>query len=274
MDSFTDVKEALVARSTVASIDDLKSQGRSKVKVIKAEHIAAMVREAVENAVAGTGMISREEVDMLVERSREEFRDIVAEREQQLTRLRDAVTQLEEIKVERVRLQASLQDVLAERNSLRDELEHSATRIAELEEQLANQTAPAPAPVAAAPSSDMDPSLVMKLMTEVAELKANMSAGTPQPQQAGPGADEGITAAIDKLAGTLNDRLEKFGRKMGISSAVEGQQVNFDALFEKEFDQDSSQKLESNMDSVQAKKKQEGGISANLERLRKLKGGG
>ena len=266
MESFLHVKEALVARSTVASIDDLKNQGRKQVKVIRAEHIAAMVQEAVEKAVAGSGMVSQEEVDRLVERSREEFRGIVSEREQQLTRLRDAVTQLEEVKEERVRLQASLQELMLERDTLLEQLEEACNRVDELEAQPGQTPAAAPAPTA-----ETDPALVMRLMQEVAELKANMGA-TAEPQA--PAADAGVTAAIDKLAGTLNDRLEKFGRKMGISSAVEGKDLNFDALFEKEFENDPSKTLESNMDSVQIKKKQEGGISANLERLRKLKGGG
>ena len=109
---------------------------------------------------------------------------------------------------------------------------------------------------------------MLKLMNEVAELKANMHAQPAAPAAAEGGAD--VSAAIDKLAGSLNDRLEKFGRKMGISSAVDSQDVKFDGLFEKE----GGGELESNMDTVQVKKKTEGGIHANLERLRKLKGNG
>ena len=42
MHSIVEVKEALTARSRTESLDDLKNQGRNKVKVIKAEHIASM----------------------------------------------------------------------------------------------------------------------------------------------------------------------------------------------------------------------------------------
>ena len=76
------------------------------------------------------------------------------------------------------------------------------------------------------------------------------------------------TAALEKLAGSLNDRLEKLGKKMGISAAVEGEEVKFDGLFK-----DTGKTLESNMENIQVKKKAGGGIAANLERLKKLKGG-
>ena len=77
------------------------------------------------------------------------------------------------------------------------------------------------------------------------------------------------SAAIEKLAGSLNDRLEKLGKKMGISAAVEGGDVKFDGLFK-----DTGKDLESNMGNIQVKQKSAGGIAANLERLKKLKGGG
>ena len=77
-----------------------------------------------------------------------------------------------------------------------------------------------------------------------------------------------VTAALEKLAGSLNDRLEKLGKKMGISAAVEGGEVKFDGLF-KSADKD----LESNMGNVEVKQKAGGGIAANLAKLKKLKGG-
>ena len=284
MDSILDVKEELVARSRTESLDDLKSKGRTRVKVIRAEHIAAMVHEAVQRALEGSGMIAREDVDKLVERSQGEFRDILQERERQLSRARDAMLELEELKSERVRLQASLQEVMTERQKLRDNRDFSTARIEELELEVARQSQRVEeleaqlatsrtltAPVAnegAAAAGGTD--LMMRLMNEVAELRANvMAKGGPQTPAEQP-ASEGLTAAIDKLAGSLGERLDKFGRRIGISSAVEAQDVKFDALFER----DASGELESNMDSVQVKKKTEGSIHANLERLRKLKGNG
>lgn len=251
MDTIVDVKEALAARSRTTTLDDLKSQGRKSVKVIRPEHIAAMVQEAVQKAVESSGLVSPDEVEKLVERGQEEFKHVIAERESQLNQLREAMRELEDVKAERVRLQASLDDAIRERDQLLERGAGAGTSMSE--------------GAGGAQSSD----LMMKLMNEVATLKANMLHGGGE--HGGGGGEPGVTAAIDKLAGTLNDRLEKFGRKMGISSAIEADNINFDALFSKEV---TDKKFESNIDSVQVKKKTEGGIAANLERLKKLKGDG
>ena len=97
-------------------------------------------------------------------------------------------------------------------------------------------------------------------------------AGVHDGQHAAPAAGGGgdLSAAIDKLAGSLNDRLEKFGRKMGISSAVESDQpIDFGGMF-----RDVDKTVESNMDNIKVKQKSGGGIAANLAKLKKLKGGG
>jgi hypothetical protein len=73
------------------------------------------------------------------------------------------------------------------------------------------------------------------------------------------------------LTGSLNDRLENLGRKMGVSSAVESDSpIDFGGMF----DDDQQVELESNMDNIKVKTKFAGGIAANLAKLKKLKGGG
>ncbi len=193
MDS-EEVKEALSARARTTTLDELKSQGRKKVKVIRAGDIAAIVSAAVRKALESSGLISEEEVDNLVQKSREEFQSILQERKEQLN------------------------DVKKERDNLKEKLE----------------AAPEPAPAAAA------------------------QAGGPD-----------LTAALDKMASTLNERLDTFGKKMGISSAVDAGDVNLEALFNAD-----TEDFESNMDDVEVKQKTGSGIAANLERLKKLKGGG
>ena len=109
----------------------------------------------------------------------------------------------------------------------------------------------------------------MSMMQELANLKASVAQQPTQPadQQGGPD----FAAALDKLAGTLNDRLDTFGKKMGISSAVGGDApVDFGSMFK----DDGADDLESNMDNIQVKQKAAGGIAANLAKLKKLKGGG
>jgi hypothetical protein len=57
---------------------------------------------------------------------------------------------------------------------------------------------------------------------------------------------------------------------MGISAAVESGDVDMSSLFDKSMDV----QLESNMDDVKVKTSKGAGIAANLERIKKLKGGG
>lgn len=237
MESVKDVKEALSARSRTATLDELRSEGRKRVRLIKAEHVAAMITEAVHAAIEQSGLIPQDEVDRLVEASRKEFRDILREREEEAR----AAHELRE--------------------------EHAAQReqIAELKQQLsaALQARPTAAPASGSPE------MMMMMMQELANLKASMLVKEQQAPAAAAGGGGDFAAALEKLSGTLNDRLENIGRKMGISAAVEGDAVKFDGLF-----RDDGKQLESNLDNVQVKQKAGGGIAANLAKLKKLKGGG
>lgn len=201
MDS-QEVKEALSARARTTTLEELKSQGRKKVKVIRAGDIAVIVAAAVRKALESSGLVSEEEVEALVQKSREEFQSILKGRQDEAKQAQDVKQQL--------------QTVQEERDKLKEKLEA--------------------APVAA---------------------------------QGGVPASGDLTAALDKMASTLNERLDTFGKKMGISSAVEAGDVNLEALFNAD-----TEDFESNMDDVEVKQKTGRGIAANLERLKKLKGGG
>jgi hypothetical protein len=95
------------------------------------------------------------------------------------------------------------------------------------------------------------------------------TAVAPPAAQSAPSGTDPLTAALEKLTASMTDRLEQMGRKMGISGAVEADSVSLDGLFA---DLDE-QKFESNLDSLEVKQRQSGGIAANLARLKKLKGG-
>lgn len=209
MESIPDVKEALAARSKVASLDDLRNEGRRRVKVVRAEQVAEMIAEAVKAALKDPRIVTRTAAERMVEAA-----------------CREQAARIDE-------LSADLERVTRERD-----------------EALAN-------PAAAGASSE----LVMQLLQQFANMK-----GTPQ--QAGPAGFD-LTNAIDKLSSSLNERLERFGRKMGVSSAVEAGPVKLDGLF-----RNDDVKLESNIDAIEVKQKKGGDIAANLERLKKLKGGG
>ena len=71
--SIQQLKEQLSARSETRSIDELQSRGRKRVKVIRAEQIAAMIAEAVERTLSDSDLISKEEAEQLVTRTRAEF---------------------------------------------------------------------------------------------------------------------------------------------------------------------------------------------------------
>ena len=269
MESVNDIKEALSARSRTATLDELASEGRKRVRLIRAEHVAAMISEAVHAAIEHSGLIAPEDVEKLVEKSRQEFRTILREREQELQRAHDNEKALEMREGELAELRrrfTALSDALT---NTRRELEEARAE-AEAARDVSRLPAVAGPVPAAGPSSD----LLLSLVQEMATLKANLmhAQAAPQPQpaaaQAAPAPD--FSAAFEKLAGNLNDRLEKLGKKMGVSAAVAGDQpVDFGGLFK-----DEGKQLESNMDNIEVKQKAGGGIAANLARLKKLKGGG
>lgn len=247
MESVNDIKEALSARSRTATLDELRSEGRRRVRLVRAEHIAAMISEAVHAAIEHSGLIAQDEVDRLIDKSRQEFRSILKEREAEVQRAHD------------------IEETLSEREA---ELAELKTRFAELSTALAAaQQRTAPTTAAAAPSGD----LVMSLVQEMATLKANLMQRDAQPAAAAAaGGAADFSAAIEKLAGSLNERLETIGKKMGVSAAVESHTpVDFSNLF-----RDDGKSLESNMDNIEVKQKSAGGIAGNLARLKKLKGGG
>ena len=204
MESVNDVKEALSARSRTATLDELRNEGRKRVRIIRAEHVASMITEAVNSAVEQSGLISPEEVKKLVDKSRQEFRSILQERE------------------------AEAQQT----SEVQEQLEARDREIAELKQRLEQLSAGRGGNAPVAVSGD-------------------------------------LSAVLEKLEGSINERLEKIGKKMGVSAAVESDApVDFSGLFK-----DADKKLESNMDNVEVKKTEGGGIAANLARLKKLKGG-
>ena len=94
MDQVDQVKKALNANSRTTTVDELKASGRTKVRVVKAEQIAAMIAEAVQRAVGGSGSLSKAEHEKLVERSRDEFKAVIKQREAALLEVRRAAASI------------------------------------------------------------------------------------------------------------------------------------------------------------------------------------
>lgn len=270
MESVNEIKDALSARSRTATLDQLRSEGRRRVRLISAKHIAQMISEAVHVAIEHSALLDPKEVDHLIEKSRKEFKRILREREQELQQAREAGEQLEQKEHELVEIKTRFSKLSKSLASTRAELEQTSNELEALREL------PAPAqPEAVAPAVSAQPTMsndmMMSVVQELASLKATMQA--QQAQLAAPVAApaQDFSAAFEKLSGALNDRLEKLGRKMGVSSAVESDSpVDLGSMFNDE----QQVELESNMDNIKVKTKSAGGIAANLAKLKKLKGGG
>lgn len=204
MESVNDIKQALSARSRTATLDELRSEGRKRVRLIRAEHVQSMITEAVNSAVEQSGLISPEEVKKLVDKSQQEFRSILRDRQKEVQ----------------------------ETNEVQEQLEERDREIAELKKRLE-------------------------------QLSGGKNGGASVPVSGD------LSAVLAKIEGSINDRLEKIGKKMGVSAAVDSDApVDFSGLFK-----EADKKLESNMENIEVKKTEGGGIAANLARLKKLKGG-
>ena len=282
MESVNEIKEALSARSRTATLDELRSEGRKRVRLVRAKHIAQMISEAVHTTIEDSGMLGQDEVDQLVDKSRKEFRSVLREREQELQKTRETGEQLEQKEHELTEIKARFSTLSKSLASTRAELEQAVNELAALRELPAPESSEPAAPAQSLVSNDM----VMSLLQEFASLKATMEAQQSQQAQqvqlaqqiqqvqsteaaAAPPAD--FSAALEKLTGSLNDRLETLGRKMGVSSAVEDDSpLDFGTMF----DDDQQVDLEANMDNIKVKTKSAGSIADSLAKLKKLKGGG
>jgi DNA mismatch repair ATPase MutL len=251
MESVNEIKQALSARSRTATLDELRSEGKKRVRLIRAEHVAAMISEAVHSAVEQSGLVAPGEVEKLVEKSRQEFRSILKEREQEVQRAQETEQELADLKTEAEKLERELAAAKQELAAARGGASAGA--------------APAAPAAAGAPSSE----LLMSLMNEMVNMKASMLRQAPGQAAAAAGPAADFSAAMEKLAGSLTDRIEKIGKKMGVSAAVESDApIDLGGLFK-----DTGKELESNMGNIEVKQKAGGGIAANLAKLKKLKGG-
>lgn len=151
---------------------------------------------------------------------------------------------------------------LAQLATMRSERDEAIVLAHGMEAQLVRAQKESAATAASGVSAD----LVYRLMGEIAELRAKTTAA-PQADRA---TADALAGALQQLTSTFTAKLDSLGRKMGVSSAVEAEAPSLAGLFKHQ----DGVKLESNMDNVSVKAKTGTGIAANLERLKKLKGGG
>ncbi len=236
-------QDAAALQEEIESQRNLIADFESRPQIDANEH-QAVTSELVQAKSKITDFESRSQIDA------SEHQAVANE----LVEAKSKIVELEEF-------QAALKETEERANALREQLHTTETRVQELEAKLAEAER--------AKAAGASQETLMMLMTEIAQLKAAQKPAEAAPAAAPAGPD--INDALDKLAGTLNTRLEQFGKKMGISAAVDSADVNFDAMFAHEDDQGT---IESNMADVKVKSKSGGSIGANLARLKKLKGGG
>jgi chromosome segregation ATPase len=111
-----DVRGVLERNCTTTSVDELRSQGRSRVKVINAKQISALIEEAVARAIESRR--GSADTNALIEASRAEFQKLVAEREQELREVRAAMDAIE-------REREALRLEVAEKQALEDTVQRA-----------------------------------------------------------------------------------------------------------------------------------------------------
>lgn len=289
-----DLKQALNARSHTATLEELQSRGRRSVRVIRAADVAQMIEAAVGQTIARSGLMSPQEVDELEAKSREQFHVLLERRQAEIAELRQAADELRGAQEEVTTVQAEREAALSAAEKLRRERDAAFARVAELEEQrdaaverlrvselqreeltttlraVESQISRAHSETTASAAGGVSAELVYRLMGEIADLRARTASTATAAPAADASAADAIAGALQQLTSTFTAKLDSLGRKMGVSSAVEADAPDLAGLFKHQ----DGVKLESNMDNVSVKAKNASGIAANLERLKKLKGGG
>jgi len=280
------VREILQTHSQSTTLRELEAKGRSRVRVINANQIAELIEASVRRTLAQAE--TPDDLKALVERSKAEFFEMQRQRDTERKAREEGLRQLEEAKDELVALATEVE-------KLRETEGAKTTRIGELEHQLscekgrveearrlvemltrerdvarqAEQEARAAASAVKAAPSPESTEMLSRLAAEVARLNERMNAtpppAAPAPAPAATAESQALATRLDALSQGIADRLEKFGRTIGVSSAVDAQEVKYDALFNK---QDS---FESNLNTLEVKERQGSGIRGALDRMKRMR---
>lgn len=280
------VREVLQNHSTSTTLQELEAKGRSKVRVINANEISRLIELAIQQAIAQSGG-GEEGLAELVERSKIEFAELKRQRDAEIRGREEGLAQLAAAQLELSQMREKLDDLaLMERESLAkhagkdNELSGERARVAELrnlcdiltkERDLARDAERAArnaADLARAAQPPQNTELLTELAAQVAKLTEKIDrepvaavASAPAPPQ-----DlQKLEARLEQMSTGISDRLERFGRSMGVSSAVEAENVNYTGIF------NNNEKLESNVEALEVKERKSAGINDALERMKKLK---
>lgn len=131
-DKVINVREVLQQNSYTTTVDELRNRGKSRVRVINAEQISALIEEAVNRVIATSGGMGRDEVKKIVEKSREEFRRLLAEREKELSEHRDRLRQLDQAREDLAKVTSEAERLKILEAELRRQNETMSAQVADL----------------------------------------------------------------------------------------------------------------------------------------------
>jgi hypothetical protein len=257
MEPNIDVLATLEAKARKTTIEELQQRGRRQLKVIRASEISGMIQESIRKTLEASDLLPREQVDELVDRASAEF---------------------DELKEARIKEQHKAREIESKLSQVEKDLEEARLELEKAQnecEALRQQGGAAGAPQAGMGDGGASAAVMMKMMEELMILKAQVQQGTqgaatPAANDGGGGAS-GLEAQLSKIAGALDEKLDRFGKKMGLSSAVDTANVDFSKLADRALEE--SAKLESNVDDVEIEKRKGAGIMGNLDKIRKMRGG-
>ncbi len=126
------VREVLQQNSYTTTVDELRTRGKNRVRVINAQQISALIEEAVNRVISTTSGMDRNQVKQLVERSRDEFRRLLSEREKELAENRQSSAELAKSKEEFAKVQAETDRLKVVEAELRRQNETLTTQVGDL----------------------------------------------------------------------------------------------------------------------------------------------
>jgi chromosome segregation ATPase len=246
-----DVRDVLRRNSYTTTLSDLMRRGRDRVRVVHANQIAALIEEAVFRMLGereGGGDVSE-----AVERTRAEFDQLLEERARELEEARAALKDLD-------RTRAALGNLQQECDRLRQAEARALEECEALREALESGSTEGGGGAASGSLLKM----VSRLHEELAGIRASLggAAGAAGAAQAPTGE---IEKKIEAIASRLGDRLDRIGKKVGISSAVEVDPASLDRIFENE------PEMESNLENLEMHEERGSDVSDAVQRARNLR---
>lgn len=269
-----DVRRVLETNAVSTSLQDLKRQGRDRVRVINANQISALIEEAVARAIEAHESATAENRQEIVERSQEEFRTLVKERQREAAEMQGLRDECESLRTELAAREAepgaSQRDLdeakaLAEQERIRsselrervEDLKHVVETLRAENERIRSREVEG----GGSGNPALEAQLMATLMTEIQNLKQDLS------REVRPAATADVSEQMSAIADAVNDKLEKFGRKIGVSSAIDAGEVSFAGLF------NDQTELKSNMDDLAVKERKGESIQDTLAKMRAMQKG-